>query len=183
MIPVDWMNRYVPELRSLASAEREQITDFVFLWAKFEASALNERGSVDRIIDASKQWEEDGSLDANSFRQELAYFRSRYVDRGGFTRHFRGLRLERSRGSSLVKEVLAGTEAAPHKAAAAALIVVYRLRNNLFHGSKSFQELPKQRDTFQHANNVLMCAIALHEGSAENAPAKPTGPSSRSSAK
>ena len=179
MIPVDWMSRFVPELRNLAPVGREEITNFVFLWAKFEASALHTRASVGGIIRASKRWEKGGALDANSFRRELAYFRSRYVERGEFTRRFRGLRLEISgeRGSVLVKEVLAGNEAAPHKAAAAALIVVYRLRNNLFHGAKSFQELPHQQGVFRHANNVLMRAIELQEHSrTRGAPPVPRRP-------
>ena len=58
---------------------------------------------------------------------------------------------------------MTGNEAAPDDVAAVALIIVYRLRCNLFHGLKSLRELPEQRETFGYANTVLMRAIDLHE--------------------
>ena len=38
------------------------------------------------------------------------------------------------------------------------LIVIYRFRNNLFHGVKWEYELRGQLDNFNHANQVLMAA-------------------------
>jgi len=43
---------------------------------------------------------------------------------------------------------------------AALLIVVYRLRNNLFHGEKWAYEMKDQRSNFEQANEVLMKAMA-----------------------
>ena len=44
----------------------------------------------------------------------------------------------------------------------AVLIVVLRLRNNLFHGEKWTYGIKGQLDNFRNANNVLMSVIDLH---------------------
>lgn len=46
--------------------------------------------------------------------------------------------------------------------AAAALIIVYRFRNNLFHGTKWGYGIRGQFDNFRHANDVLMAALDVH---------------------
>ena len=158
-IPAGWLDRYAPGLRSLSPEERDVTTDFLFLWTMFEAHALEShtntrrRGITDHITVAAEQWAVRGLLEANPFRREIAYFRIRYVDPAGkFTRHFQGRQLRRNNRPNLVKKVLTSNEAALNEVATVALIIVYRLRNNLFHGLKSLRELPEQRETFRYAN-------------------------------
>ena len=62
-----------------------------------------------------------------------------------------------------MKKVLAGETSEPEEIAAAVLIIVYRFRNNLFHGVKWSYELQGQLENFTHANTALMQAIELHE--------------------
>ena len=121
------------------------------------------RGTIQRIIDASEQWAECGLLAMNPFRSELAYFCGRYVEmEGKVTPYFRGLQLPRSR-RDLVTKVLTGNEATSDRVMTVVLIIVYRLRCNLFHGLKSLRELPQQRETLDVANTALMRAIELHQ--------------------
>ena len=47
--------------------------------------------------------------------------------------------------------------------AAALLIIVYRFRNNLFHGVKWAYEIRGQFENFSYANAVLMQAIELQQ--------------------
>jgi hypothetical protein len=56
--------------------------------------------------------------------------------------------------------VLEGTNNQSADSVAALLIVVYRLRNNLFHGEKWAYEMKDQRSNFEQANEVLMKAMA-----------------------
>jgi len=158
-----WFQQYAPGLQALTVEERDAITHFSFLWTMFEARVLKTRASANAIIEASRWWAGNGLLAADTFGREVAYFRDRYVVDGTFTYQFEHLYLRRNDAPALVKKVLAGEDAAPEEIAAAALIIVYRFRNNLFHGVKWSYELQGQLDNFTHANAVLMQAIELHE--------------------
>lgn len=163
MTIIDWLDRYAPGLRALSPQERDAITHFFLLWTMFEARVLKTHASAKSIIEASRQWAGDGLLTVDTFGQELAYFRDRYVAYGAFTHHFGHLHLRRNDAPILVKKVLDGEDVEPEEVAAAALIIVYRFRNNLFHGVKWSYELQGQLENFMHANTILMQAIELHE--------------------
>ena len=163
MTIIDWLERYAPGLQALSPQERGAITHFSFLWMLFEARVLKTRASAKAIIEASRQWAEDGRFTSETFGQELAYFRARYVADGAFTYHFGHLHLRRNDAPDLVKRVLKGDDVALEEVAAAVLIIVYRFRNNLFHGVKWSYELEGQLENFMHANMILMRAIELHE--------------------
>jgi hypothetical protein len=160
---IDWLDRYAPGLQALTPEEREAITHFSFLWTMFEGRVLSTRASANAIVKASQQWASNGLLTADKFGQEIAYFRDRYVEDGKFTYHFNHLHLRRNDAPALVKKVLAGKASEPEEIAAAVLIIVYRFRNNLFHGVKWSYELQGQFENFTHANTALMQAIELHE--------------------
>lgn len=160
---IDWLDHYAPGLQALTPQEREAITHFSFLWTMFEARVLSTRASANAIVEASQLWAGNGLLAADTFGQEVAYFRDRYVGDGKFTYHFGHLHLRRNDAPALVERVLAGEATEPEEIAAAVLIIVYRFRNNLFHGVKWSYELQGQLENFTHANTALMQAIELHE--------------------
>ena len=62
----------------------------------------------------------------------------------------------RDEDKPLVEAVLNGNEISPEKVLLAILMIVYRYRNNLFHGEKSIRDLPNQIDNFRNANQLLM---------------------------
>ncbi len=165
MDTIDWLRKFAPGFRALSDDERQAIADFLFLGSLFEAKALNEHGNASRIVASAARWAKSGQLDLGMFRKELEYFRDRYVDGGEFTCHFDQLRFREKVSCKLVQKVLKGENAAPQDIAAALLIIVYRFRNNLFHGVKWSYELRGQRRNFKIANAVLMRAIELHENS------------------
>ena len=167
----DWLERYAPGLQALTPGERDAITHFSFLWTMFEARVLSTRASANAIVEASQRWAGNGLLAADTFGQEVAYFRDRYFADGEFTYHFTHLHLRRSDAPALVKKVLAGEATEPEEISAAVLIIVYRFRNNLFHGVKWSYELQGQLENFTHANAALMQAIELYEKTEPGMPA------------
>ena len=160
---IDWLDRYAPGLQALTPGEREAITHFSFLWTMFEARVLSTRASANAIVEASQRWAGNGLLAADTFGQEVAYFRDRYFADGKFTYHFTHLHLRRSDAPALVKKVLAGKATEPRRSQPPCFIIVYRFRNNLFHGVKWSYELKGQLENFTHANAALMQAIELYE--------------------
>ena len=69
------------------------------------------------------------------------------------------------------KKVLQSTDVSPDDVAAAVLIIVYRFRNNLFHGAKWLYEFREQIKNFNHANTALMKAVELHNKADQDGPA------------
>ena len=93
MDTIDWVQEYAPGFQALSEAERRAITEFLFLWSLFEAKVLNERGNANAIVESSARWDRGGQLTVETFGQELAYFRNRYVADGQFSygRHWMAL--------------------------------------------------------------------------------------------
>jgi len=85
--------------------------------------------------------------------------RTRYVASGEPTQHFHGLAMRNNDNPALVLSVLKGENTNTTDSVAALLIVVFRLRNNLFHGVKWAYGIQGQRENFTHANAALMSAL------------------------
>jgi len=81
---------------------------------------------------------------------------------GSLTHHFPFLNLRPSDHPDLVQAVIEGTNDNPRDRVLSLLMIVWRLRNNLFHGAKWAYELRGQRDNFTHANCVLMRMLDRH---------------------
>ena len=155
----NWLKARAPGFNNLSKKEQDAITDFSLLWGFFESRILDTNGSARAICDAIETWHATGILDPGLFDAELAYFKQRYCPNGGFSDHFERLRLQRPDKAPMVRDVLDGTETAPRETVAAVLTIIYRYRNNLFHGVKWGYELADQLHNFTHANNALMKAL------------------------
>ena len=160
---INWLQDKAPGFRELQADEQTAIMQFSLLWSLFEARALNTHGSARAIVAVTRLWAEQSLLKEKSFAREIAYFQNRYYRDGAFTHHFHNLHLGRSDQQALVERVLKNDTPDSAEVAAAALIIVYRFRNNRFHGVKWAYEIRGQFENFTHANAVLMQAIELHE--------------------
>ena len=161
MIAIDWLERNAPGFRELSNDERNVITNFLFLWSLFETKVLDQHGNADTIVKAAKQWTRKGLLTQESFEPQVSYFRNRYYVNGKYTYHFEHLHLRENDLPDLVNKVLQNYDADADELAGAVLIIIYRFRNNLFHGMKWSYELRGQLENFSHANVALMNAIEL----------------------
>src|SRR5262249_22219100 len=86
------------------------------------------------------------------------YFRRCY--QGENTQHF-DLKLRPNEHPELIKAVLTGENKSETVSVIALFIVIYRLRNNLFHGMKWAYKIRDQRSNFIHACNALIKALEL----------------------
>lgn len=163
MNPIEWLEHNVPGFSSLPELDRQAIFHFSLLWSLFEAEALGKHASVPEMHTLVSKWEKRVSLTRDPFMKGLDYFRHRYFSNGQETKHLRGLRLGNGDKKKLVYEVLRGNDDDPAHCVFVLLIVVYRLRNNLFHGEKWAFGLREQLNNFTHANAVLMDALSLEK--------------------
>jgi hypothetical protein len=166
MSVTNWLERNARGFPERSEEERNAIMQFSLLWSLFEARTLETSGDADSILAVSRRWANKGLLTGETFKHELAYFRKRYRADKGFTYRFNYLNLRRSDKRDLVERVLKGETADLAEVTAALLIIVYRLRNNFFHGVKWAYEIRDQLENFNHGNSVLMQAIELHESAA-----------------
>lgn len=132
---------------------------FALLWSLFEAKALNTRANANAILALTHKWQAQGHLDSTRFLNPLEYFKARYIANGQPTQYFGGLHFRNGDNQALVQAVLDGRNVDPADSVAALLIVIYRLRNNLFHGLKWSDELRGQLENFNNANSALMNAL------------------------
>ncbi|WP_456816816.1 hypothetical protein [Bradyrhizobium sp. USDA 4520] len=114
-------------------------------------------------------WSQAGTLNAAILDPELSYFRQRYYADRDFTYHFDNLHLRGNRDREpLVRAVLDGSDNADQSRAATVLIIVFRYRNNLFHGVKWQYKLEAQLGNFTAANNALMKVLERHGALADD---------------
>ncbi len=159
MNPIDWLCAHAPGFTELPEEDRQAIFHFSLLWSFFEAKALRTRGSANAILAVAHEWVSHGPLSLAPFEESLAYFRARYVANGQPTQHFHGLELRNNDNKALVLSVLRGENTNAADSIAALLIVVFRLRNNLFHGVKWAYGIHGQRENLAHANAALISAL------------------------
>lgn len=161
MNPIEWLEAYAPGFGELGDDERAAIMHFALLWSLFEDRVLRNSASADRIGAKVQQWADNDRLERNDFADTLAYMRERYVAIGEMTHHFGHLNLRRNDSPERVEAVLRGTTDSIIEAVTAILIIVYRYRNNLFHGQKWAYGISGQFNNFKHANETLMKVLAI----------------------
>ena len=161
MNPIDWLNQNALGFRELTEEERDAIMAFSLLWSFFEAKSLQTNASANKILSLVHKWESNGNLNIARFAPSLNYFSDRYFCNGTKTEYFNGLNLRQNDNTDLVRAVLARKNSNPADCVAVLLIVVLRLRNNLFHGVKWAYGIRGQLTNFTNANAALMAALEI----------------------
>lgn len=163
MNPIDWLCAKAPGFNELPHDDRLAIMHFLLLWSFFEAEVLKTSASATAILAVVHKWDAEDRLNIAAFTESLRYFKARYFEDGTATEHFGKLKLRRNDKPSLVEAVLRGENTNPADSVSALLIIVYRLRNNLFHGVKWAYGIHGQLGNFTHANTALMNALEIHD--------------------
>lgn len=152
---LEWLSMKVPGFANLSPEERDVIDDFSFLWSLFEGKVMNRRCDLPRIRNYVQQLEEQGGLEVLEVEQYVGYLRNRYFRDDDVTGHYHGLNLDVHNNTEEVLETLRNEDAQKAVKLIGCLIVIYRLRNNLFHGEKWQYNLEGQLDNFTQANLFL----------------------------
>lgn len=133
----------------------KNIKDFSLIWNVFEDNVCGNSFSIQKL----EQDLANRNIDVNLFAHHLTYFKNRYTDNGTLTNRFQFLYFRPNDRQQLVESVLLGTDTDPNNIILAIAIIVYRLRNNLFHGLKEMQYIDQQNRNFEIANSFLTTLI------------------------
>ena len=134
---------------------------FSLLWSFFEAEALGANGSANAIETWLRDLSRQGKLNAAAFTPALIYFKGRYFSSGQLTHNFRSLNLRNNDNPTLVTTVVSGQNLDPTDGVVALFIIIYRFRNNYFHGPKWAYHLQDQLANFTTANDSIMAVIDM----------------------
>ncbi|WP_223507901.1 hypothetical protein [Pseudomonas sp. BF-B-25] len=154
MIQLADIERIAPGVANLSPEEHEALQKFTLLWTLFEAQVLEYKASANKISEKIDNIEAH-ILDGGWFEEHLAYFSDRYVENGETNYRFDHLHLRKNDDPNLVRAVLIGENLDTKSQLLACLIIVYRFRNNFFHGIKWAYGLRDQLGNFTHSAKLL----------------------------
>ncbi|SCW71995.1 hypothetical protein [Mucilaginibacter sp. NFR10] len=129
----------------------ESIKDFSLIWNIFERIVCGMRFTINTA---------EVSLNQNQFQQAefqacYDYFRNRYTGDAVALNRFDHLNFRPNDRRAYVRQVLEDPASSIADIVLALTIIVYRLRNNLFHGEKDMRFIEGQVDNFEQANAFL----------------------------
>ena len=161
MDPTVWLEKNVPSFVLLPEPERAAIKDFAVLWTIYEGQVLDTSGNAETIIGAAKKLKSQGRLSLDPLWLAIEYFTRRYFDGVELTSAFHDLDFRRNDRQDLVENVLRGNTKDDADILSAILIIIYRLRNNFFHGKKWSYGMIDHFDNFHNANEILMAVVDM----------------------
>ena len=158
----EWIAQNALGGTELSGEAREAIASFTTMWNFFESTLCENRASVAAFERACKRFEPDQAPPATiqALNECWAFRKSRYCTPDGFGHRFEGLHFRPNDRQAHVESVLAGNTTNPKHKLLALMIIVYRLRNNLFHGLKTLEVL---NDQVQNLATASRCLAALLE--------------------
>ena len=161
MNALDWLAEQQDGFGNLPKTDQKEMMEFSLLWAYFEARLLAANASPKSIASLAAGIADAEKLQPESLIEPIAYWRARYVQEGEFTHHYHFLNLRPNDNIKVVNAVLLGQEDSPKALLICALTIVYRYRNNLFHGLKWAYGLQGQKGNFQVASRVLIATTEM----------------------
>lgn len=164
MVQLADIEMIAPGVANLSQAEHEALQRFTLLWTLFEAQVLESNASVRKIAEVVEQLGPQ-AFEVDWFQEQLVYFQDRYIEDGNTNYRFEHLHLRNNDNPEHVKSVLLGENIDIKAQLIACLTIVYRFRNNFFHGLKWAYGLQEQFDNFTHSANLLKkCLEKLRHG-------------------
>jgi len=131
----------------------DEIRDFALLWNLFEALCCDKFAKMQKInslIDSKIDLFEE-----TKYQNIFDYFYNRYKND---TTKFNALKL-RNGDKELVRKVLDNTYIDKNNKLKFIMAIIYRYRNNLFHGEKNMRYIRLQKENFEKTNKFLMYFI------------------------
>lgn len=164
MEPKAFLTQTIPGFANLSDAERTAIADFTLLWSVMEGKVLHANATPATLLAHATTLAQAGTFPDSDFQTAFEYFANRYIENGTFSYHYQWLHVHKysAKNRALVEAALLGQKTDADSQLSALLLIVLRLRNNLFHGEKWVYELRGQFDNFTHSNRVLMRLVHLH---------------------
>ena len=156
-----WISENMGESIKIEQGQLDAVSDFTLMWALFEASESEEesnmfskiKGVSEKVV---KKLKHSCSLDDFLYflDKPLNYWSKRYIRDDEHSDRYEHLGLN-DEAIRVVLPVLKGKDDNPAHKICACLYIVYRYRNNLFHGNKDITLLEDQTENLNNASELL----------------------------
>jgi len=162
MQAAEWIRNNLKASVNLSDDLAAAVSDFALTWAIFEASEGERTNCIpEKLFPLAEKLSHKVS---ETFVDDLlAYWSIRYVTSASINWRFEHIGFTDVRHSELVKSVLLGIDSFLVNKLTALLLIVYRYRNNLFHGNKDITLLENQTDNLNHSVELLQ-RVMLESG-------------------
>ena len=153
-----WITTNCALAQNLTSEALEVVSNFTLMWNLFENMVCDNDakiGTLDRIAETVAQRVQL----PDEVKEAVRFWTHRYWTGADFNSQFYGLEFRRNDREGLVKAVLSGDQIDARSQLLAAMIIVYRLRNNLFHGLKTIAMLNDQVSNLDTACRTLAAIV------------------------
>lgn len=161
-----WIRGFFNNTTDLNIEGINHVRNFVFMWNIFETFGCNKEANINSIKNIVDEINSREAIVSETFTDYVQYFSNRYYSKHGETTYsIDGLLFRESQNEQKAKNeviaVLQQNQTAPKEILKALLIILYRLRNNLFHGGKQVVTLDTQIKNFICANNILKNVLEI----------------------
>ena len=158
-----WIERNTEGGIHLSPEAQQAVANFTTMWNFFESTLCDNRASIAAFERAVQRYEPIRVPESTAQALEvcLTFWRFRYRVSGGFSPRFDGLYFRQCDRRAHVEEVLSGKANDKRAKMLSLMIIVYRLRNNLFHGLKTLEAL--ENDQVENLTKASRCLAAIME--------------------
>lgn len=153
----EWIAQNTRGGTEISNDAQDAVASFTTMWNFFESTLCENKASVaafERICDnLVPNHVAQGTI--QTIEDCLAFWRFRYCTSDGFGHRFESLYFRPNDRRAHVEAVLEGHSTSLKDKILALMIIVYRLRNNLFHGLKTLEMLNDQVQNLTVASRSL----------------------------
>lgn len=134
------------------------VSSFALMWNIFENGLCGNSANSTKLGNICRDIQITPEL-SEQIESSLSHFKQRYVTGTEFSQYFDGLNFRPNDNKTHVESVLLGTATTNKDKLLALLIIIYRFRNNLFHGLKRIGSLNDQVENLDTANRLLAAVL------------------------
>ena len=148
---LEWLNTYYENTKNFNDDKINAVRDFSLLWNLLESKLGNRNVNIQTLATiASTTYLIDSRKDF--YISCLEYLKQRYINNNITNEFFDQLRFRATDKREFVANVFKQAETNPEKIIEALLIIIYRLRNNMFYGEKELNAI--------HSLKILIIRIS-----------------------
>jgi hypothetical protein len=141
----------------------EVISDFTLMWNVFEGALCNNHANIQKFERlATAIIAQCVSLPVE-IQDAVRFWSARYLTDRKFNNRFYGLHFRPNNRQEHVEAVLRRETDDPQGQLLAVMIIIYRLRNNLFHGLKQIDSLNEQMRNLATASHALAAIVQISQ--------------------
>ena len=144
--------------QALARESVDAVSNFTLMWNIFEGAVCGTNAKIPVFEKCANKIGRHSSL-PRAIEDGVRFWRQRYVTEGEFNRQFERLWSWPRDSRKHVEAVLRSEKNDPESQLLAVMIVIHRLRNNLFHGRKEINTLNDQVCNLTMACQVLAAIV------------------------